>query len=237
MSGYEELEQMLITVAKALGDELLQRVAFVGGCTTGLLITDKATQEVIRYTEDVDLIIHVIGYPQWAAFQAQLKKQGFTVNPQDDVICRMRLGNLKVDFMPDDASILGFSNRWYGDALQYANDVDLSDGQHVRMVSPCYFVATKFEAYNGRGNDDPLSSHDIEDLLNIVDGRVELQREVEQAEPELKNYISQKIRALLAHKDFDYAVQACARNDSAREEIIYRRLENLTALAEDSPAK
>ncbi len=230
MNGYADLEQMLITVARALGDDLLQRVAFVGGCTTGLLITDRATQEVIRYTEDVDLIIHVIGYPQWAAFQTQLKKRGFTVNPQDDVICRMRLGELKVDFMPDDASILGFSNRWYGDALQHANDVELSDSQHVRLVSPCYFVATKLEAYNSRGKNDPLSSHDIEDLMNIINGREELQREVEQAEPELKNYIGQQIHALLTHKDFDYAVQACARNDPAREEIIYQRLEALEAL-------
>ena len=233
MSSYSDLEYMLVVVAKALGDELLQQVAFVGGCATGLLITDKATQEAVRYTEDVDLITHVIGYAQWTAFQAQLKERGFTVNLQDDVICRMRLGELKVDFMPDDASILGFSNRWYTDALQQANRVVLSSGQPIRLVSPCYFVATKLEAYNGRGNSDPLSSHDIEDLLNIVDGREELQHEIKQAEPKVKHYIAQQIGTLLEHKDFDYAMQACARNNTAREAIIYQRLEALADLCDE----
>ena len=62
MSRYTDLEQMLVIVAQALGDELLQQVVFVGGCTTGLLITDKATLESVRYTDDVDLITRVIGY-------------------------------------------------------------------------------------------------------------------------------------------------------------------------------
>ena len=43
MNRYNDLETMLLLVAKALGRELLQQVAFVGGCTTGLLVTDKYT--------------------------------------------------------------------------------------------------------------------------------------------------------------------------------------------------
>jgi len=139
----------------------------------------------------------------------------------------MRLGELKVDFMPDDANILGFSNRWYADALRHANDVILSNGQQIRLISPCYFIATKLEAYNGRGNDDILSSHDIEDLLNVIDGREELLAEIQQAEPDLKNYIAQQINLLVAQDDFDYAVQACALNNSDREAIIFQRLETL----------
>jgi len=65
MSRYTDLEQMLVIVAQALGAELLQQVVFVGGCATGLLITDKASLESVRYTDDVDLIAHVIGYAQW----------------------------------------------------------------------------------------------------------------------------------------------------------------------------
>jgi predicted nucleotidyltransferase len=230
MSRIADLEQMLIMVAGALGEELLQQVAFVGGCTTGLLITDKVTQEAIRYTDDVDFITHVIGYPQWAAFQQQLFDHGFTVNPKDDVICRMRLGELKVDFMPDDASILGFSNRWYADALENADDVTLSDGQQIQLVSPCFFVATKLEAYNGRGNNDLLSSHDIEDLLNVVDGREELLNEIQQAEQVLKDYIAEQIGLLMGHNDIDYAVQACTHNNTDREVIIFKRLEALAKL-------
>ncbi len=230
MNRYNDLEAMLILVAKALGSQLLQQVAFVGGCATGLLVTDKVTQEAIRYTDDVDLITRVIGYPQWLTFQEQLKARGFTINLEDEVICRMRLGELKVDFMPDDASILGFSNRWYADALESANPFALSDGTVIQLVSPCYFMATKLEAYNGRGNNDPLASHDIEDLLNLLDGRKKLANELEQADPKLKNYIALQISELLAHNDFEYAVQATSRNNREREIIIFQRLELLKSL-------
>ena len=230
MSRYNDLEDMLVVVARALGEDLLQQVAFVGGCTTGLLITDKVTQEAIRYTEDVDLITHVIGYPQWANFQKQLTAKGFSLNPDDEVICRMRLGELKVDFMPDDESILGFSNRWYSDALEHAQNTQLSDGTVIRLVTPCHFVATKLEAYLGRGDNDPLSSHDIEDLLNIVDGREELLTEATKASPELQGYIAQQISALLDHNDIDYAVQAAANNNPEREALIFARLDTLAQL-------
>lgn len=230
MSSYRDLEDMLVLVANALGDELLQQVVFVGGCTTGLLVTDTVTQESIRYTEDVDLITRVMGYPQWASFQQQLITRGFTYSPEDDVICRMRLGALKVDFMPDDESILGFSNRWYSDALEQSQPTKLSNGSTIRLISPCYFVATKLEAYLGRGNDDPLSSHDIEDLLNIVDGREALLVELTQASRDLKSYVAEQTKSLLANSDFDYAVQAAAGNNIEREKIIFTRLEALTAL-------
>lgn len=34
----------------------------MGGSTTGLLIIDEVTKESVRYTDDVDLIISVLGY-------------------------------------------------------------------------------------------------------------------------------------------------------------------------------
>jgi len=48
-----------------LGEELLPHVAFVGGSTTAVLITDPITRQAVRFTEDVDLIIHVDGLTQW----------------------------------------------------------------------------------------------------------------------------------------------------------------------------
>ncbi|CCG88017.1 hypothetical protein EPIR_2654 [Erwinia piriflorinigrans CFBP 5888] len=34
----------------------------------------------------------------------------------------MQLGELRVDIMPDDEDILGFSNRWYKEAMENAFD-------------------------------------------------------------------------------------------------------------------
>ena len=81
--AFDQLKGMIEIVARALGDELLGEVAFVGGCTTGLQVTDKVTQESIRFTDDVDLIINVVGYTGWAAFQEKLKNKGFSVHIDD----------------------------------------------------------------------------------------------------------------------------------------------------------
>lgn len=223
---YSQLYGMLQKVAEALGEELLDKVVFVGGCTTGLLITDEVTKEAVRYTDDVDLIIDVFGYADWNEFQDKLKENGFTVSMEDNVICRMRLGELKVDFMPSDEKILGFSNRWYSQAIDTASQYALSDEINIQLISPPYFLATKLEAYNGRGNDDPIGSHDIEDILNIVDGREELIKEVNSESQELRQYISDQISKLMKNQGFEHAAQSVA-GVSGREEVIFERLDAL----------
>ena len=229
-------EQMLQTVADALGPELLRQVAFVGGCTTALLLTDAFAREAVRFTEDVDVIVHVLGYGKWQGLLTELRQRGFRESPEDDIICRMRLPNaligrdLLVDFMPDDEAILNFTNRWYREALQTAADHALPSGSVIRVVTPSYFLATKLEAYRGRGRNDLLASRDIEDILAVVDGRPSLLDELAQAEPAVRHYIAQAIAALLSHRDFAYAVQATARQQQAREELIFQRLEAITTL-------
>jgi len=228
---------MLQRVAAALGPELLEQVAFVGGCTTGLLITDPVSREAVRYTDDVDLIVHVVGPGNWYRLQHDLGGRGFRTSPEDEVICRTRLRDgtgpdLIVDFMPDDAAILGFSNCWYADALREATDHVLPDGTVIRVVSPAHFLGTKLEAYRGRGGNDPLASRDVEDILNVVDGRESLAEEVAAAAMPLRADIAAGIAALLRHRDFDYAVQAAARNNRQREELIFRRLESIAAFNE-----
>ena len=229
------LDAMLQAVADALGSDLLRQVAFVGGCTTALMLTDEISKENVRYTDDVDLIIHVIGRSGWYAMSETLRSKGFMESPLDNVNCRMRLkragqNDLIVDFMPDDELILGFTNRWYADALRTAADMPLQSGTVIRVISPVYFIATKLEAYHGRGNQDLLGSRDMEDILSIVDGRESLAQEVAVAEPALRGYIAEQFDLLLSAPDFEYAVQAAARNNPAREELLFRRMEAITSL-------
>lgn len=129
------LLQMLQSVADALGEDLRRRLVFVGGCTTALFIADEVTLEDVRATDDVDLIVDLAGYSAWADLQAQLRKKGFSESQEDSVICRMRLGDLKVDFMPDDPDILGFSNRWYSKGIETAVNCSLADGLVIRRLS------------------------------------------------------------------------------------------------------
>ena len=117
MSAVDVAKVMLSKVAIALDEPLLQNVAFVGGCTTGLLVTDDFSRQGVRFTDDVDLIVGVAGKAGWYQLRAQLIDSGFTESMDDEVNCRMRLAELKVDFMSDDVDALGFTNCWYKEAL------------------------------------------------------------------------------------------------------------------------
>jgi hypothetical protein len=95
------------------------------------------------------------------------------------------------------------------------------------LVKPEYFIGTKLEAYKGRGNGDALASHDIEDLLNIFDGRAAIVSELNAAPEALKKYIQTELNALLEDENFEYAIQSTANNDSSREALIYERIEQV----------
>ena len=230
MSIQGQLLHMLETVADALGDDLCQQMVFVGGCSTAVLITDEITLQEVRATDDVDLIIDLAGMAQWMQLQERLRDKGFTVSGEDEVICRMRLGNLKVDFMPDDPDILGFTNRWYKEGIFTAIKYALPSGRVIKHLTPPLFLATKLEAYSGRGQNDPLGSHDLEDIINVVDGRPELLREVELADVEVRVYLAKEFHALLEHPDFEGFLYGNIRGPDGRAEIVAKRVSALAAI-------
>jgi len=58
-----------------------------------------------------------------------------------------------IDVMPCDESVLGFTNRWYPEAIAHRVSCRLPDGQNIWIFSPIYFLASKVEAFRGRGKD------------------------------------------------------------------------------------
>lgn len=164
----------LVHVARRLGS-LLEKVVFAGGCATGLLVTDEAVPDV-RATVDVDMIVEVISRADYHRIEKRLRELGFSQSIEDDtpIICRWEIDDIKVDVMPTDESILGFSNRWYSDAIKTAQEIQLEDDLTIRLLTAPYFLATKLEAFRGRGQGDYLASHDMEDIITIIDGRLSL---------------------------------------------------------------
>lgn len=152
-------ESVVRLLAPVLGD-----LVFVGGCTTGLFITDPAAAGV-RPTVDVDAIVDVATDAGYSTLAERLRALGLGEDTSPGApMCRWRRDGVVVDVMPVDERILGFSNRWYPTALATARTLDLA-GQRVRVVTPPLFVATKLEAFRGRGRGDCLGSHDLEDIV------------------------------------------------------------------------
>lgn len=220
-----QLLEMLQRVAETLGEELRERLVFVGGCTTALFITDEVTLEDVRATDDVDLIVDLTGYGAWAQLQDELRQKGFAESQEDNVICRMRLGDLKLDFMPDDPAILGFSNRWYAKGIETAVTTTLTENLEIKRLAPPLFVATKLEAFLGRGHGDLLGSRDLEDVLILIDGREEIVAEIQAADADVRQFILEQFTALLEEDDFDHFIEGNIQGPEGRVDIVRRRFE------------
>src|SRR5436190_7988819 len=99
--------ELLIVAAKLLRP-VLDELVFVGGCATGLLVSDEAVTGV-RPTFDVDAIAEITSYAAYTTFGEQLRKLGFHEDTSEDApLCRWRHGEIKLDLMPLNEEILGF---------------------------------------------------------------------------------------------------------------------------------
>jgi predicted nucleotidyltransferase len=135
--------------------------------------------------------------------------------------------------MPLDAKILGFSNLWYKPALDSAVVHELEPDLPVRVVTGVYFCATKLEAFAGRGNNDYQSSHDLEDLMAVVDGRAELVQEIRAAAEDVRAYIAAEIGKILGIRKFLDALPGYLLPDEvsqARLSILLERLKKIASL-------
>jgi hypothetical protein len=192
---------MLEIVARKLG-KLNDEVVYLGGCATALFINDPLSLDV-RPTLDVDCIIDVISLAQYHKFESELNKIGFKKSLEDDVICRWRYDDIILDVMPTDEKILGFGNPWYRQALKYAVTHKISDDLIVKSVAAPYFLATKIEAFRTRGKNDILVSHDFEDIITVIAGRVEIAEEIALVDDELKTYLKLAFEEILRNAEFE----------------------------------
>lgn len=72
--------------------------------------------------------------------------------------------------LEEELRALGFTNRWYPDGMANAKVVDLPNGERVSVFSAPYLLASKLEAFRGRGKGDFLASKDFEDIVALIDG-------------------------------------------------------------------
>jgi hypothetical protein len=73
-------------------------------------------------------------------------------------------------------------------------------------------------------------SHDLEDIVTVVDGRAELAEEVRRASPELRKYLSSEFEALLANRDFLEALPGQLLPDAASQQrlgLVVQRMQQL----------
>lgn len=199
---------MLEMVAKGLG-ELKNEVVFIGGAVTSLYIDDNAAPPVTA-SVDIDCVVEVTSLNDYTKIETKLASQGFK-RPIDEedlaIICRWNYMGILVDIMPTDEKILGFTNRWYSNAIKNKKIIKLPNGTEIAIFTLPYFIATKLEAFKNRGGNDWRMSQDLEDIIAALDGCTT-------AEDQLKN-APEQVMAYFKH-EFSYFT----RNESSLREAI-----------------
>ena len=146
-------------------------------------------------------------------------------------MCRWKFGDLILDVMPSDESVLGHStNRWYAEVVRSASKVLLPSGLEILVVSAPLFVATKLVAFHDRGNNDYMH-HDMEDIINLVDGRPELSGEVDSAPSEVKEFIREEFDFLVGDQPFVDQLPMFFRPDAADQGRVPNLISRLRQLA------
>lgn len=222
--------QRVELVASALGD-LRADLVLVGGCAASLLI-DAPTAPPPRVTYDVDLIAEVTALRNYHALEEQFALRGFRRDMSPDApICRWQLGEVAVDLMPTDDAVLGFSNRWYPLAAASATRLALPSGNEINLISAPAFLATKFEAFQTRGGGDQLMSHDLEDIINVVEGRLAVEAEIAAGDPVLRVYLAAKFSDLATLPDFRNVLPGLVTYDGIHSRRVNAVMTKILAIA------
>ncbi|MEP6676401.1 MAG: nucleotidyl transferase AbiEii/AbiGii toxin family protein [Ferruginibacter sp.] len=184
-------------VNNALG-LLKDKVVFVGGATISLYPDRQAFEA--RATDDVDVIIEILNYSDRAALEGKLRSMGFEHDTESPIVCRFKIQGIMVDIMPTDDASIGFTNQWYPEGYKKAVDHTIDEATVVKILSAPYFIATKLEAFKGRGNKDGRTSHDFEDIIYVLENRSSIWNEMVKSDDEIKAYLKSEFKALLNNR-------------------------------------
>lgn len=187
--------KIVAEVAAAL-QELKNQVVFVGGAVISLYTNDPAADE-IRPTSDIDLTVELTGYADWERLQFRLRELKFSPDPFGHANCSFLYKNISIDIMPADDSSIGQSNSWYKPGFEYLDEM-IVYGENIRILSAPYFLATKFEAFYGRGS-DYRTSHDFEDIIYVLDNRIEIVEEILASDDRVKSFLQSELLKVISN--------------------------------------
>ena len=232
MTRHHTNRDMIIRVARSLGT-LRDKVAFVGGSVVGLLITDEASPDV-RPTLDVDVIIEVASIDEYYRFIDKLRSHGFTEDTSEEApICRLLVSGTKVDVLPTSEQVIGFSKRWYRSAASCAVLYELEEDLFIKLITAPYLLATKLESCFGRGSHDFAASHDMEDIVALLDGRGELVEEIRTSPADVRLFLAETFRSFMRQEAFLESLPGHLppdRASQARLPILKARIEKIAAI-------
>jgi predicted nucleotidyltransferase len=158
--------------------------------------------EEVRPTDDVDVVVEIWTYKDYAALEEQLRKLGFANDPSSGVICRYKVQGIIVDIMPTGENVLGFKNKWYPEGYKNSVVVDVDEQHSIRIFSLPYFIASKLDAFMDRGKNDGRTSSDFEDIVYVMEYSRTIWEQLKSAPAPVKAYLQDRFKELLTYPYF-----------------------------------
>jgi len=217
-----EINPIVLAVVAEKLDQLGLNYAFVGGSIVSFLLDDAGLSPV-RPTDDLDIILEVLTTQRYSDIEAKLRELGFAHDTRQGApMCRWVINGLTVDIMPTQGAFMGLNTIWFAEALASAT-LRKIDRFNLRIISPVALIATKLAAFADRGKGDYFASHDLEDLMTVIDGRAAIVEEIAAAPKELRHYIVTSLKRICENSDFQEALSGFLPSDTANQ----KRLPNL----------
>ena len=208
-----------------------QRFVFTGGGTI-VLYVDEIIRDELRPTKDVDCVVEIFSRTEYYRLATALREVGLSECTEPDApMCRWEYEELLIDIMPCGEQVLGFSNRWYVEGLKNLITYTLPNYREIYIFSPLYLLASKIEAFLGRGQSFYFSK-DIEDIIVLLDGCEALPKEFEEAEGKVKLYLQQWFRENRQNLE-DAVANFLPSSSASREEKAIEFIQNFATVDDD----
>jgi predicted nucleotidyltransferase len=195
--------EVIRKIAFALG-AMNEQVVYVGGATVSLYINDPAADDV-RPTKDVDISLAIASLGELEAIREELSRKGFKQSPEDDVFCRFRYEDIKVDVMSTKAVGWAPTNPWFAPGFEQKETIEIED-QKIQILPLPYFLASKFSAFNDRGAKDPRTSHDFEDIVYVLDNRTDIIGQLAKVPDNVRPYLTDQLQRILDDRVMQEAI-------------------------------
>jgi len=214
------------TVARGLS-ELNEKVVYVGGAVVSLYINDPAADDV-RPTKDIDISLEIASLSDLERLRQDLRSKGFKQTAEDDVVCRFRYKNIKVDVMATKEIGWAPANPWFEEGFQMRTPLSIEN--HTIHIMPLpYFLAAKFAAYHDRGKKDPRTSQDFEDIIYILDNNMDVVNIISNTSGKVLDYIIKEFAAILESPVMKEAILGNLNpaTQAERYELVLEKLSNI----------
>lgn len=122
------------------------------------------------------------------ALREDLSKKGFKQSHEDNVICRFRFEDIKIDVMATKAIGWAPANPWFASGFKSAQSIEVN-GKSIKILTLPYFLATKFSAFYERGGKDPRFSHDFEDIVYLLNYTSNFQELIIDSDLKVQKYL------------------------------------------------